>query len=94
MMGENTVIVTICVAYFLVMIGTGIYASRKNKKASDFLVAGRRLNTCLLYTSILRNGQEFWNVPMTIRQLHSLTNVFAISVSMLRQDAPLKISVR
>ena len=45
MMGENTVIVTICVAYFLVMIGTGIYASRKNKKASDFLVAGRRLNT-------------------------------------------------
>ena len=67
MMGENTVIVTICVAYFLVMIGTGIYASRKHKKASDFLVAGRRLNTpmtaitlaavqigvgiCLLYTS-------------------------------------------
>ncbi len=45
MMGENTVIVTICVVYFLVMIGTGIYASRKNKKASDFLVAGRRLNT-------------------------------------------------
>lgn len=44
--------------------------------------------------SILRNRQEFWNVPMTIRQLHSLTNVFAISVSMLRQDAPLKISVR
>lgn len=44
-MGENTVIVTICVVYFLVMIGTGIYASRKNKKASDFLVAGRKLNT-------------------------------------------------
>ena len=43
-MGGNTVIVTICVVYFLVMIGTGIYASRKNKKASDFLVAGRKLN--------------------------------------------------
>ena len=47
-MGGNTVIVTICVVYFLVMIGTGIYASRKNKKASDFLVAGRKLNAPML----------------------------------------------
>lgn len=31
-MGGNTVIVTICVVYFLVMIGTGIYASRKIRR--------------------------------------------------------------
>ena len=27
------------------MVATGIFAARRNKKASDFLVAGRGLNT-------------------------------------------------
>lgn len=46
-MSSNSIIVTVCVIYLLTMIGTGIYASRKNKKASDFLVAGRKLNTVM-----------------------------------------------
>lgn len=43
-MDKNTIIVIICVLYFFTMVGTGIFASRKNKKTSDFLVAGRKLN--------------------------------------------------
>ena len=45
-MGENTVIVTICVVYFLVMIGTGIYASRKNKKKDLLISASQTLGFC------------------------------------------------
>lgn len=59
-MGGNTVIVTICVVYFLVMIGTGIYASRKNKKASDFLVAGRKLNAADDGNQPLRQFKSAW----------------------------------
>ncbi|MGN1033353.1 MAG: sodium:solute symporter family protein [Intestinibacter sp.] len=43
-MSNNQIVILVCGIYFLTMIGTGIYASRKNKKASDFLVAGRKLN--------------------------------------------------
>lgn len=43
-MNKDTIVVIVCALYFLTMVGTGIYASRKNKKASDFLVAGRKLN--------------------------------------------------
>lgn len=43
-MKSETIIIIVCAVYFLIMIGTGIYASRKNKKASDYLVAGRKLN--------------------------------------------------
>ncbi len=43
-MGQNTVIVLFCVLYFLLMIGVGIYAAARNRKTSDYLVAGRNLN--------------------------------------------------
>ena len=46
-MTNNQIIVLVCAVYFLIMIGTGIYAAKKNKKASDFLVAGRGLNTTM-----------------------------------------------
>ncbi len=42
-MQSNTVILLVCAIYFVVVIGTGIYASSRSKKASDFLVAGRQL---------------------------------------------------
>ena len=41
----NQIIIVICCLYFAIMVLTGVYAARKNKKASDFLVAGRNLNT-------------------------------------------------
>ena len=43
-MSSNQIIVLVCAVYFITMVLTGIYAARKNKKASDFLVAGRGLN--------------------------------------------------
>ncbi len=43
-MSQNTIIVIFCVLYFILMIGVGIYAAAKNKKTSDYLVAGRNLN--------------------------------------------------
>lgn len=47
-MGKNTTVLLICGIYFLVIIAVGIYASKKNKKTSDFLVAGRSLGTGLI----------------------------------------------
>ncbi|WP_340111806.1 sodium:solute symporter family protein [Maribellus mangrovi] len=47
-MDKSTTVIIICCIYFLVLIAVGIYSSVKNKKASDFLVAGRKLN--LLFT--------------------------------------------
>ena len=44
-MSSNQIIVLVCAIYFLTMVATGIFAARRNKKASDFLVAGRGLNT-------------------------------------------------
>ena len=41
-MSSNQIIVLVCVLYFVVMIGTGIFAAKRNKKTSDFLVAGRK----------------------------------------------------
>ena len=35
-MQSNTVILLVCAIYFVVVIGTGIYASSRSKKASDF----------------------------------------------------------
>ena len=35
-MNKDTIVVIVCALYFLTMVGTGIYASRKNKKASRF----------------------------------------------------------
>lgn len=44
-MSANTIVMIVCAIYFLTMVLTGVYAARRNKKASDFLVAGRHLNT-------------------------------------------------
>lgn len=41
--GNQNVIIVCCI-YFAVLIIAGIYAMNRNKKASDFLVAGRKLN--------------------------------------------------
>lgn len=43
MSGNQIVILTSCI-YFIAMIAIGFYAARKNKEASDYLVAGRGLN--------------------------------------------------
>jgi len=39
----NTVLIIVGI-YFVVMIAIGFYAMKRNKKASDFLVAGRKVN--------------------------------------------------
>ncbi len=46
-MSSNQIIVIVCGLYFITMIATGIYAAKKNRKASDYLVAGRGLNTVM-----------------------------------------------
>jgi solute:Na+ symporter, SSS family len=47
-MEKSTVVLLVCCAYFAVMILVGILVMSRNRKASDFLVAGRKLN--LLFT--------------------------------------------
>ena len=39
----DSIIIIIIAAYMLTMVGTGIYAAGRNKKTSDYLVAGRKL---------------------------------------------------
>lgn len=46
-MEKNTIVVIVSVLYFLAMIGIGIFAAKKNKKTSDYLVAGRGLNVTM-----------------------------------------------
>ena len=41
---NTTVMITIAI-YMLTMIGTGVYSANRNKKTSDYLVAGRKLGT-------------------------------------------------
>jgi len=43
-MEKSTVVLLVCCAYFAVMILVGILVMSRNRKASDFLVAGRKLN--------------------------------------------------
>ncbi len=47
-MDRTDVVILICCVYFLILITAGIYARTRNRKASDFLLAGRKLN--LLFT--------------------------------------------
>lgn len=47
-MEKSTVVLLVCGSYFAVMILVGILVMARNRKASDFLVAGRKLN--LLFT--------------------------------------------
>ena len=42
-MSVNSMILCVCVCYFIGVIAVGMYASRRAKKASDYLVAGRQL---------------------------------------------------
>jgi SSS family solute:Na+ symporter len=42
-METNTIVIITASVYFLTMIGTGVYAAKRNKKTSDYLVAGRNL---------------------------------------------------
>lgn len=37
-------ILAVCIIYFVLMIGLGVYSARRNKATSDYLVAGRKLN--------------------------------------------------
>lgn len=43
-MEKSTVVILVCCSYFTVMILIGIIVMTRNRKASDFLVAGRKLN--------------------------------------------------
>lgn len=47
-MDKSSTVLLICSIYFVVLIITGIFSSIRNRKTSDYLVAGRRLN--LLFT--------------------------------------------
>ncbi len=43
-MEKITAVILVGAIYVLLLIIAGIYAAKKTKKASDFLVAGRRIN--------------------------------------------------
>jgi solute:Na+ symporter, SSS family len=43
-MDRTSVVLIICFLYFVIMIIAGIYVSARNKKTSDYLLAGRKLN--------------------------------------------------
>jgi solute:Na+ symporter, SSS family len=43
-MDKTPIVLIICFIYFLILIIAGVYTSAKNKKTSDYLLAGRRLN--------------------------------------------------
>ncbi|MGW8315512.1 MAG: sodium:solute symporter family protein [Bacteroidales bacterium] len=51
-MDKSTIVLFICGIYFLVLIIAGVYTARRNKKASDFLVAGRKLNLLLTIATL------------------------------------------
>ena len=40
-MEGNTIVVSVCIIYFIAMVAIGIFAARRNKKTTDYLVAGR-----------------------------------------------------
>ena len=46
-MDKNTIVIIVCVIYFIAMIGIGVVAAGRNKKTSDYLVAGRKLNVTM-----------------------------------------------
>jgi SSS family solute:Na+ symporter len=43
-MDKTSVVLAICFLYFVIMIIAGVYVSARNKKTSDYLLAGRKLN--------------------------------------------------
>lgn len=46
-MTSNQIIIAVCVVYFVAMVLIGVVAAKRNKKTSDFLVAGRGLNVTM-----------------------------------------------
>ncbi|MGN0659056.1 MAG: sodium:solute symporter family protein [Emergencia sp.] len=44
-MNSSRIIISVCAVYMVSMIFIGLVVSRRNRNASDFLVAGRKLNT-------------------------------------------------
>jgi len=51
-MEKASIVIIVCCLYFVVLIVTGILVSRKNKKTSDYLVAGRSLNLPLTIATL------------------------------------------
>lgn len=47
-MGKSFIVILVCCAYFTILILVGILVMTRNRKTSDFLVAGRKLD--LLFT--------------------------------------------
>ncbi|MFH0895990.1 MAG: sodium:solute symporter family protein, partial [Bacteroidota bacterium] len=43
-MDKTTIVLIVCCIYFVILIVAGVYVSTRNKKTSDFLLAGRKLN--------------------------------------------------
>ena len=43
-MEGNTIVIGVCMIYFIAMVAIGIFAARRNRKTTDYLVAGRKLN--------------------------------------------------
>ena len=46
-MNSNAIVVIVCALYFAAMILVGVVAARRNRAASDYLVAGRQLNVTM-----------------------------------------------
>lgn len=46
-MENNTTVMIVCLIYFVAMVILGAVSSRRNKAASDYLVAGRKLNVAM-----------------------------------------------
>ena len=43
-MNDNAIVLLVCFIYFFIIIVAGVIMMSRNKKASDYLVAGRKLS--------------------------------------------------
>lgn len=57
---ESTIFVGVAI-YMIVMIGVGLYASKKTHTAAEFMVAGRGLTTILCTTTIVATCVWRWH---------------------------------
>lgn len=46
-MTSNQIVIAVCVVYFVAMVLIGVVVAKRNKKTSDYLVAGRGLNVTM-----------------------------------------------
>lgn len=51
-MGSQTAVIFTCALYFVVLIGVGVWAMYRNKKATDYLVAGRKVGLFMTATTV------------------------------------------